>query len=97
MDARVNPRIKSGDAHDEERWGETPYVPELKARGAGLTVCGPLGVTRTTLKPRSFVPSGRKRNTPSMPEKPDDVVSVCSEKRCGPCVFTSAAVKETGS
>ena len=28
-----------------------------------------------------------------MPEKPDGLVKTSGEKRCGPCVFTSAAIE----
>ena len=41
---------------------------------------------RITARPRSLVPSGRKRNRPSMPAKPDGLVSTSGEKRCRPCV-----------
>ena len=68
-----------------------------KLRGAGAMTCGPDGVTRITARPRSLVPSARKRNRPSMPAKPDGLVSTSGEKRCGPCVFTSAATSATAS
>ena len=38
--------------------------------------CAPEDVTRSTASPRWLVPSGRKRNTPSMPAKPDGLVSI---------------------
>ena len=69
-----------------------------RTRGGGLTTCPPFGVTRSTARPRSLVPSGRKRKMPSMPAKPEGEVSVCSLKRCGPgCCFTSAATSATAS
>jgi len=65
--------------------------------GAGAITCAPEAVTRITASERWLVPSGRKRNTPSMPAKPDWLVSVSSAKRAGPCVFTSAATSDTAS
>ncbi len=50
------------------------------ARRRRESICGPDGVTRNTARPRSLVPSGRKRNRPSMPVKPDGLVSTCGRK-----------------
>src|SRR5690242_3325906 len=74
------------------------HVAELpKLRGAGAITCPPDGVALSTASPRWFVPSGRKRKTPSMPAKPDALVSVSTAKRFSPCVFTSAATRATAS
>ena len=74
---------------------QVPDAP--KARGGGLTIWPPDGLTRITASPRSLVPSLRKRNSPSIPANPDGLVSTWSENRCGPCVFTSAATSATAS
>ena len=57
----------------------------------------PVGDTLSTASPRWLVPSGRKRNSPSMPVKPDEAVRTSSEKRCLPWVLTSAATSATAS
>jgi hypothetical protein len=57
----------------------------------------PAGATFNTASPRWLVPSGRKRNRPSMPVKPDELVNICSVKGCLPWVFTSAATSATAS
>src|SRR5580658_6063536 len=82
------------DAADPTR--RRAYIPEVpKLRGDGETTCGPDAVTRSTASPRSLVPSWRKRNSPSMPVKPDGLVSTCGENRCAAsgCVFTKAATR----
>jgi hypothetical protein len=58
-----------------------PAPEPLNALGAGLITCPPAGVTFITARPRWLVPSARKRNRPSMPVKPDELISTCSEKR----------------
>ena len=65
--------------------------PPPKLRSGGAAIWAPELATRSTAKPRSLVPSGRKRNRPSIPVKPDGLVRTCCENRCGPCVFTRAA------
>ena len=72
-------------------------IEEPKLRGGGEMTCAPDDVTRSTARPRSLVPSARKRNSPSMPEKPEGLVNVSGENRCGPWVFTSAAISATAS
>ena len=48
--------------------------PAAKLLGAGLiTLAASLSICMTA-SPRSFVPSARKRNTPSTPLKPDTLV-----------------------
>ena len=74
-----------------------PAADPAKLRGAGDTTWGPEAATRSTASPRWLVPSGMKRNNPSMPEKPEGLVSVCGVKACGPCVFTRAATSATAS
>ncbi len=49
--------------------------PAPKLRGAGLTTFAALSSISITARPRSFVPSSRKRNTPSAPLKPEMLVS----------------------
>ncbi len=51
--------------------------------------------TSSTARPRSICPSGRKRNRPSTPSKPEGLVSTCSEKRAEPCCRASAATNVT--
>ena len=53
-----------------------------KSFGGALMIWPPVGDTFITASPRWLVPSGRKRNSPSMPVKPEPVVSTLSEKRC---------------
>ena len=53
--------------------------------------------TFITARPRSLVPSERNRNRPSMPAKPDGLVSVSGAKRCAPCVRANAATSATAS
>lgn len=56
-----------------------PQVAPAKDLGAGLTgVVAPEAISSTE-RPRSFAPSGWKRNTPSAPLKPARLVSVASE------------------
>ena len=81
-----------------ERRGATNegrYAPKLF--GEPATGVPPPDATRITARPRSLVPSARKRNRPSMPAKPDGLVSTSDEKRCGPCVRASAATSATAS
>ena len=59
--------------------------------------CRRRSATFITARPRSLVPSERNRNRPSMPAKPEGLVSVSGEKRCAPCVLTSAATSATAS
>src|SRR5262245_24455696 len=66
----------------------SPRQP-LNERGA--TTCAPDEVTFITARPRWLEPSLRKRNTPSIPVKPDGLVSVSVAKRCCPWVLASAA------
>src|ERR1700731_3878964 len=81
-----------------QHWGIAASAPDPpKDRGAGEITWPPDGVTFSTASPRWLVPSARKRNTPSMPAKPDALVSVSGAKRRGPCVFTSAATSATAS
>src|SRR6202035_253026 len=75
--------------------GQIPEAP--KAFGGGLMTCPPVGDTRNTARPRWLVPSCLKRNSPSMPVKPDALVSTSSEKRCAPWVLMSAATSATAS
>jgi hypothetical protein len=49
--------------------------PAAKLLGAGLTTFAPSSAISITARPRSLVPSARKRNTPSAPLKPDMFVS----------------------
>lgn len=49
--------------------------------GAGSTSRNPFGVTATTARPRSAVPSGRNRKMPSTPAKPFGSVSAARVKR----------------
>ncbi len=64
---------------------KVPYAPKLF--GEPATGVAPPVATRITARPRSLVPSERKRNRPSMPAKPDGLVSVSGAKRCAPCVL----------
>src|SRR5262249_9632102 len=74
------------------------HVPEpVNDFGGGLMIWPPGGDTPSTASPRWLVPSGRKRNNPSMPVKPDEVVSTASAKRCLPWVLTRAAISATAS
>ena len=52
-----------------------------KVLGAGSTSWNPLGVTAMTERPRSAVPSGRKRKMPSTPANPLGSVSAERVKR----------------
>ena len=63
------------------RRDDSIYAPKLF--GDPATATPPPEATRITARPRSLVPSGRKRNRPSMPAKPDGLVSISDEKRCG--------------
>ena len=54
---------------------ENALHPAAKLRGAGLITLAALSSISITARPRSFVPSSRKRNTPSAPLKPDILVS----------------------
>ena len=69
-------------AHCALSGGATGRGVDVKVRGAGLTVTAAPLLICSTARPRSFSPSARKRNTPSAPLKPDELVSVASEKRC---------------
>src|SRR5579871_4178634 len=71
------------------------YAPKL--RGEPATGVGPFEVTRMTARPRSLVPSGRNRNRPSMPAKPDELSRTSVVKRLPPCVRDSAATSATAS
>ncbi len=51
----------------------------VKFRGAGEMIFAAPPPTSSTDRPRSLVPSGLKRNTPSAPLKPDGLVSTLSE------------------
>ena len=62
-----------------------------KLFGDPATGVPPAVATFITARPRSLLPSERKRNRPSMPAKPDGLVSVSGAKRCAPCCFDSAA------
>ena len=76
-------------------------VPRARTSAAARGLARPAArsaSTRSTASPRSLVPSGRKRNTPSMPaEARRHWSALLREKRCGPCVFTSAATSATAS
>src|SRR5690606_38148162 len=66
-------------------------------RGAPLTVAAvPLRISCTE-SPRSLVPSGRKRKTPSAPMKPAGFVSILAAKPCPPCARASATASVTAS
>ncbi len=79
-------------------FGTGYYIAEpLNERGAGATTWGPAVVTFITARPRWLEPSLRKRNTPSIPVKPDGLVSTSAAKRCCPWVLTSAATSATAS
>ncbi len=56
-----------------------------------------LVVTFITARPRSLVPSARKRNRPSMPAKPEGLVSTSARSAWCPCVRASAATRATAS
>src|SRR4051812_23537379 len=71
------------------------YAPKLF--GEPATGRLPPDSTRMTARPRSLVPSARKRNRPSMPAKPDGLVSTSGEKRWPPWVRASAATSATAS
>ena len=71
--------------------------PRLNDFGAGLTTWPPPGRHAAPPGRAHWCRRARKRNTPSMPAKPDELVSTCSVKRCAPCVFTSAATSATAS
>ena len=58
------------------RFAARRQIEEPKLRGGGEMTCAPEDVTRSTARPRSLVPSARKRNSPSMPEKPEGLVNV---------------------
>lgn len=77
--ARASGRsANSPDARGFRRSG-APQVAPAKDLGAGLTgVVAPEAISSTE-SPRSFAPSGWKRNTPSAPLKPARLVSVASE------------------
>src|SRR5580704_13658922 len=79
------------------KFNKLAYVPLPKLRGGGAMICDPDAVTRKTARPRSLVPSARKRNRPSMPVKPDGLVKTAVLKRCVPWVFTRAAIRATAS
>lgn len=68
--------------HPAKQLPRSSHVAEAtpaKERGAGLIVVAtPLLISRTE-SPRSLVPSGRKRKTPSAPLKPERLVSTFSE------------------
>ena len=68
---------RSGGVTIAVSW-RSAYVPEpANDFGGGLMTWPPVGDTRSTARPRWLVPSGRKRNSPSMPVKPDALVSAC--------------------
>src|SRR6185369_9219460 len=71
------------------------YAPKLF--GEPATATPPPVVTFITARPRSLVPSARKRNRPSMPAKPEGLVRTSAEKRVPPCVRASAATSATAS
>src|SRR3981189_1176176 len=75
----------------------TPIIYAPKPFGEPATGTPPPDPTRITARPRSLVPSARKRNRPSIPAKPDGLVSTSGENRCGPCVRASAATSATAS
>src|SRR5262249_5996412 len=91
-------RAVPGAAAPAVRAGLRAYVPEpVNDFGGGLMIWPPAGATFITASPRWLLPSGRKRNSPSMPVKPDELVSTVSEKRCWPWVLASAATSATAS
>jgi hypothetical protein len=65
--------------------------------GEPATAVPPPVATFITARPRSLVPSARKRNSPSIPAKPDVLVSVSGAKRCAPWVRARAATSATAS
>src|SRR5271166_200454 len=74
-----------------------PGHPATKLRGAGLiTLAAPPSIS-ITARPRSLVPSGRKRKTPSAPLKPDTLVSALSLYGSGPPFRASAAASVAAS
>ncbi len=74
------------------------HVPDgPSARGAGLTIEVPPPRISNTASVRSLVPSGRNRKVPSIPAKPEGLVSVVSAKRCDPYCRLSAAARDTAS
>src|SRR5438045_9739416 len=70
------------------------YAPKLFGDPA-TGVLPPLA-TFITASPRSLEPSERNRNRPSMPAKPDGLVSVSGANRWLPC-FDSPATSATAS
>ena len=77
-------RRKSSSLPDA-RDAQTIRLSRESSRGAGdrsaATACAATD-PRITARPRSLVPSARNRNRPSMPAKPDGLVSTSGEKRC---------------
>src|SRR5262249_54123862 len=90
---------KNGEMTNASHEAPLIHVPEaLNAFGGGLITWPPVDVTRSTARPRWFVPSGRKRNTPSMPPNPDELVTVSSENRALACwVLARAETSATAS
>ena len=71
--------------------------PATKLFGAGLIVlAAPLSIW-ITARPRSLVPSARKRKTPSAPLKPDGLVSAAWLYGSDPPFLASAAASVTAS
>jgi predicted MFS family arabinose efflux permease len=71
--------------------------PAAKLRGAGLITLAPSSAISMTAKPRSLVPSARKRKTPSAPLKPDMLVSAAWLNGSAPPLWASAAASVTAS
>ena len=88
-------RISRRSSRERTPGVKTAHAPKLF--GEPATGVPPPVATFITASPRSLVPSERNRNRPSMPAKPDGLVSVSGAKRCAPCVRDSAATSATAS